>query len=76
MLPSIKNSKTKKYVKKSNEVKFMSKKLFYQDELQKFQHHAFQIWSIIKFLIPSSCSSCTLLGKIKDGENVLINAYN
>ena len=54
----------------------MSKKLFYQEKLQKFQHHALQTWSIIKSLIPSSSSSSTLLGKIKDGENVLSNAYD
>ena len=32
--------------------------------------------SITKSLIPSSSSSSTLLGKIKDGENVLTNAYD
>ena len=44
----------KKYANKLTKIKFISKQMYYQDELNKSKNNAFKTWSVIKSLL--SCS--------------------
>ena len=61
----------KKYAKRLNKIKFISKQMYYQDELYKSKNNAFKTWKVIKSLLSCSQNSSTTPNEIKYNDNLI-----
>ena len=61
----------KKYANKLNKIKFISKQMYYQDELYKSKNNAFKTWKVIKSLLSCSQNSSTTPNEIKYNGNLI-----
>ena len=61
----------KKYANELNKIKFISKQMYYQDELYKSKNDAFITWKIIKLLLSCSQNSSTTPNEIKYNDNLI-----
>ena len=61
----------KKYANKLNKIKFISKQMYYQDELYKSKNNTFKTWKVIKSLLSCSQNSSITYNKIKYNGNLI-----
>ena len=72
----------KKYANKLTKIKFISKQMYYQDELNKSKNNAFKTWSVIKSLLSCSQNSSdqpeliNQKGKVLTDSQTISDSFN